>query len=228
MTNWYGGRVVAEVLRSHGVPWIFGVSGGHIAPIFVEAKRHGIRVLDTRHEATAAFAADAVSRLTGGVGVAVVTAGPGVTNTVTALKNAQMAESPLLLIGGAAATALQGKGALQDVDQLAVVGPHVKWAAKPERMSEVGPALSEAFRRARSGTPGPVFVELAVDLLYPEETVRSWYIKETGRPRGLAGKLTQALVRGHLDRLFARLEAIPTPLQADPADEGLSADSGAD
>ncbi len=202
MANWYGGRIVSEVLRRHGVRWIFGVSGGHVAPVFVEAKRAGIQVVDTRHEATAAFAADAVSRLTGGVGVAVVTAGPGVTNTVTALKNAQLAESPLLLIGGAAATALQGKGALQDVDQLAVVAPHVKWAAKPARLAEVAPALEEAFRQARSGVPGPVFVELAADLLYPEEVVRDWYGRELGRARSLGARLAAAAVRGHLERLF--------------------------
>lgn len=106
------------MLRSHGVEHLFTLSGGHISPILVAAEKLGIRIVDTRHEVTAVFAADATARLSGVPGVAVVTAGPGVTNTVTAVKNAQMAESPLVLLGGAAATLLKGRGALQDIDQL--------------------------------------------------------------------------------------------------------------
>jgi acetolactate synthase-like protein len=87
--------------------------GGHISPVLVASKAQGIRVIDVRHEVTAVFAADAVARLTGIPGVACVTAGPGLTNTITAVKNAQMAESPVVLLGGAAATVLKGRGALQ-------------------------------------------------------------------------------------------------------------------
>lgn len=126
----HGGEIVAEVLKAHGVRYLFTLVGGHISPILVASEKLGIRVVDTRHEVTAVFAADAVARLSGialyyfflweeytdpmtlclnfsvagTVGVAAVTAGPGVTNTVTAMKNAQMAESPVLLIGGAAGT----------------------------------------------------------------------------------------------------------------------------
>ena len=115
-----GGDLVAAFLQAQGVPFVFTLTGGHIAPILVGCAKRGIRVVDTRHEATAVFAADASARLRGQPGVAIVTAGPGVTNTLTAVKNAQMAQSPLLLIGGAAATALRGRGALQDIDQLAL------------------------------------------------------------------------------------------------------------
>jgi acetolactate synthase-like protein len=114
----HGGELVAAVLRSHGVENIFTLSGGHIAPILTASEKLGIRVVDTRHEVTAVFAADATARLSGIPGVAVVTAGPGVTNTVTAVKNAQMAESPIVVLGGAAASLLKGKGALQDIDQM--------------------------------------------------------------------------------------------------------------
>src|SRR5512140_3555622 len=131
----HGGDLVAEVLKAQGVPFLFTLCGGHIAPILVAAKTRGIRVIDTRHEATAVFAADAVARLTGRPGVAAVTAGPGVTNTITALKNAQMAQSPVVLIGGAAPTALQGRGALQDIDQMALVRPLVKWAKRITRLA---------------------------------------------------------------------------------------------
>ena len=101
--------------------FVFTLCGGHISPILVAAKARGIRVIDTRDEATAVFAADAVARLTGTPGVAAVTAGPGLTNTITALKNAQLAQSPVILLGGAAPTALQGRGALQDIDQKRLV-----------------------------------------------------------------------------------------------------------
>ena len=92
---------------------MFTLVGGHISPILVASKAQGIRVIDVRHEVTAVFAADAVARLSGVAGVAAVTAGPGVTNTITAVKNAQMAQSPLVLIGGAAATVLKVRARCQ-------------------------------------------------------------------------------------------------------------------
>ena len=87
----HGGERVAAVLAAHGVPALFTLCGGHISPVLVAAKARGIRVVDTRNEATAVFAADAIARLTGTPGVAAVTAGPGLTNSITALKNAQLA-----------------------------------------------------------------------------------------------------------------------------------------
>ncbi|HRD99046.1 MAG TPA: thiamine pyrophosphate-binding protein, partial [Rubrivivax sp.] len=104
----HGGDRVAAVLHAHGVPAIYTLCGGHISPILSAAKARGMRIVDVRDEATAVFAADAAARLSGRPGVAAVTAGPGITNTITALKNAQLAQSPLLLLGGAAPTALQG------------------------------------------------------------------------------------------------------------------------
>jgi acetolactate synthase-1/2/3 large subunit len=161
-------------------------------------------VVDVRHEATAVFAADAVGRLTGTPGVAAVTAGPGVSNTITAVKNAQMAQSPLVLLGGATATVLRGRGSLQDIDQLAMVKPHVKWAARPSRVRDVVPALEQAFYEARSGVPGPVFVELAVDLLYDESVVREWYTAKTeGRGQGIADRVIKTTLRFHLANQFA-------------------------
>ena len=116
-----GGAQVAQILQNHGVKQIFTLCGGHISPILVESKKRGIQIVDVRHEANAAFAADASSRVSGFVGVAAVTAGPGVTNTITAIKNAQLAQSPLLLIGGATATMLRGRGSLQDIDQIELI-----------------------------------------------------------------------------------------------------------
>jgi acetolactate synthase-1/2/3 large subunit len=150
----HGGDLIAEVLEAQGVPFLFTLCGGHISPILVGARQRGIRVIDVRHEATAVFAADAVARLSGIPGVAVVTAGPGATNTVTAVKNAQLAQSPLILIGGAAATALKGRGALQDIDQIALFEPHVKWAKTVRRVKDLVSALEKAFEVARSDVPG--------------------------------------------------------------------------
>ena len=171
----HGGDMVAEVLRAQGVRFLFTLCGGHISPVLVGAKTRGIRILDTRHEATAVFAADAVARLTGRPGVAVVTAGPGVTNTVTAVKNAQLAQSSVVVLGGAAPTALQGRGALQDIDQMALMRPHVKWAHAVRRVRDIVPVLEQAFRISQADVPGPVFVQLPIDLLYDEALVRQWY-----------------------------------------------------
>jgi acetolactate synthase-like protein len=211
-----GGDIVADVLVRQGVRFLFTLCGGHISPILVSAKARGIRVVDTRHEATAVFAADAVARLTGVPGVAAVTAGPGVTNTITALKNAQMAQSPLVLLGGATATLLRGRGALQDVDQMALVGPHVKRASRVTRVRDLGPALDEAFRLARHGVPGPVFLECPVDLLYPEALVREWYGAKAGKGAGRLGdRARQWYVGRHLRRLFDA--ALPVPSGAPEA-----------
>ena len=108
----HGGNIIAEVLQQHGVQWIFTLCGGHISPILTGCNKRGIQVVDVRHEATTVFAADAVSRLSGIIGVAVVTAGPGLTNTITAIKNAQMAQVPVLVIGGATAIVLKDRGSL--------------------------------------------------------------------------------------------------------------------
>ena len=116
-----GGSIIGRILAGRGVRQLFTLCGGHISPILVGAEANGIRVVDVRDEVSAVFAADAVARMTGIPGVAAVTAGPGVTNTITAIKNAQMAQSPLLLFGGAAATLLKGRGSLQDIDQISVM-----------------------------------------------------------------------------------------------------------
>lgn len=114
-----------------------------------------------------------MSLRTGNVGVAMVTAGPGVTNTITAIKNAQMAESPVLILGGGAATLSKGRGALQDIDQMSVCRPVCKWVARVTRVRDIVPTLREAIRIARSDTPGPVFVELPIDVLYEYKLARS-------------------------------------------------------
>ena len=214
----HGGVLVAEVLRRQGVPSLFTLCGGHISPILVAAKALGIRIVDTRHEATAVFAADAAARLTGVPGVAAVTAGPGLTNTITAVKNAQLAQSPVVLLGGAAPTLLKGRGALQDIDQMALMRPHVKWAKAVRAVREIVPALTRAFAIAQSGVPGPVFVELPIDILYPEAVVREWTAASLSRGRSLASRVTNGYVNWHVNNVFARAgeqrAEEPTPVSA--------------
>lgn len=178
----HGGNIVAEVLQLYGVQWIFTLCGGHISPILTGCNERGIRVVDIRHEATAVFAADAVSRLSGTIGVAAVTAGPGLTNTITAIKNAQMAQVPILILGGATATVLKNRGSLQDIDHLSVLESITKYAKTIKRVRDIQPLIEEAIATATSGVSGPAYLEIPVDLLYPETIVREWYgLKSTGK-----------------------------------------------
>ncbi|CAL1548616.1 unnamed protein product [Lymnaea stagnalis] len=198
----HGGELVAEVLKAHNIKHIFTLAGGHISPILVACEKIGVRVVDTRHEVTAVFAADAVARMSGTVGVAAVTAGPGVTNTVTAVKNAQMAESPLLLIGGAAATLLKGRGALQDIDQISLFKPLCKFCATVTSVRDIKPTLRKALQIAQSGTPGPVFVEFPIDTLYPYQLVKKEIgMKDTG-PSSLGQRVVNWYLHCHLLKLY--------------------------
>jgi acetolactate synthase-1/2/3 large subunit len=205
----HGGDRVAAALQAHGVRFVFTLCGGHISPILTSAKARRIRIVDVRDEATAVFAADAVARLTGVPGVAAVTAGPGVTNAITALKNAQMAQSALVLLGGAAPTALQGRGALQDIDQRALVAPLVKLVKQVRRVADLGPAIEEAFAMAREGVPGPTFVECPVDLLYPEAVIRQWYADAAGKGTSVMDRALRWYLNRHAARMFAGSATAP-------------------
>jgi acetolactate synthase-1/2/3 large subunit len=226
----HGGERVAAALQAHGVRVVFTLCGGHISPILTASKARGIRVVDVRDEATALFAADAVARLTGVPGVAAVTAGPGLTNTITALKNAQMAQSPVVLLGGAAPTALQGRGALQDIDQRALVQPLVKRVMQVRRVADLGPAVEEAFALAREGVPGPVFVECPVDLLYAEASIRQWYADAAGKGTTIPDRLLRWYLNRHAARMFAgSRDAMPPRVRtvAAPAPSNVNAAAAA-
>ncbi len=160
-----GGRLVARMLKQEGVTTAFTLSGLHIAPIYAGCIEEGIRLVDTRHEQAAAHAADAWARLTRGVGVAIVTAGPGVTDAVTGVANAFSAAVPLLLLGGAAPTFSQGRGALQEMPQTQLFAGITKWSDRVPSPDLIPTYLARAFRVARAGRPGPVFLELPWDIL---------------------------------------------------------------
>lgn len=161
----HGGWLVAKILRREGVEVVFTLSGGHIAGIYDGCLREGIRVVDTRHEQAAVHAAEGWAKVTRKPGVALLTAGPGVTDGITGLANAYLAGSPVLVIGGAAPQGLWDRGALQEMGQLELVRPITKWARSVHETSRLGEYTAMAFRQMLSGKPGPAFLEMPMDIL---------------------------------------------------------------
>src|SRR5262245_16843515 len=161
----HGGRLVAMALKRHGTTHLFTLCGGHIQAIYDGCLDEGIRVVDVRHEQTAAHAADGYARVTGRPGVCAVTAGPGVTDVVTAVANAHRAGIPMVVIGGAGPTTLCDMGSLQDMDCVTLMRPITKWSVQVPAATRIGEYVDSAFRIAQSNTPGPVFLEMPLDLL---------------------------------------------------------------
>src|SRR5256886_167845 len=184
-----GGELVARTLKEAGVSHVFTLCGGHILPIYDGCLSEALTLVDFRHEQAAAHAADAYARLTRGIGVALVAPGPGVTDAVTGVANAYAARSPVLLVGGAAPQRLHGLGALQEMDQIGLMRSITKGAWTVAETRQIPEALTTAIRTALSGRPGPVFVEIPVDLLLTQVEDRlapipTSYVHRT--PAGLA------------------------------------------
>src|SRR5262249_55639459 len=187
-----GGHIVARALKNEGVSCVFTLCGGHVAPIYDGCLRAGTATLDTRPERPAAPAPAGGARPTRQVGVAIVTAGPGVTDGVTGVANAYQAQVPLVVLGGAAELRFIGKGALQEMEQTSLLRPITKasfTAADPRRLGEY---VRTAFRIASRGAPGPVFVELPFDVLptqvqdpYTPPAPRPWP-RQPGDPAAIA------------------------------------------
>ena len=128
MAQLHGGQIVARALANEGVQFVFTLCGGHVMSIYDGCIDHGIRVIDVRHEQTAAHAADGWGRVTGKPGVAIVTAGPGLTDAVTGVATAHRAKAPMVIIGGQAPRAFQDMGGLQDMNHVELMRPITKWA----------------------------------------------------------------------------------------------------
>ncbi len=161
----HGGRLVAKALRQHGTTHLFTLCGGHIQAIYDGCIDEGIRVVDVRHEQTAGHAADGYARVMGRPGVCAVTAGPGVTDVVTAVANAQRAGVPIVVIGGAGPRALQDMGSLQDMDCVTLMRPITKWSVQVPEIRRIAEYIDAAFRIAQAEVPGAVFLEMPLDLL---------------------------------------------------------------
>lgn len=160
-----GGGLVARALKNEGVDKIFSLSGGHINPVYDGCLTEGIEVIDTHHEQAAIHMAEGWARYTGQPGVAVVTAGPGVANALPGMAVAAQSGVPLVLIGARSSLARRDIGSMQDVDQLELLRPLTKWARQVYQVERIPEYVATAFRQALSGRPGPVFLEIPVDIM---------------------------------------------------------------
>jgi acetolactate synthase-1/2/3 large subunit len=167
----HGGRIVAKALKSRGVENLFTLSGGHLFSIYDGCKAEGIGIVDVRHEQTAAFAAEGVAKATRGVGVAALTAGPGVTNGISAIAGAQANGSPICVLGGRAPEMRWGSGSLQEIDHLPFVSPLVKSADTAKEPNAIGPLTASALDLAAAAPTGPTFVDYPMDVVFSEGEV---------------------------------------------------------
>ena len=170
-TRLHGGRLIARRLKAHGVSRLFTLSGGHLFSIYEGCKAEGIEIVDTRHEATAAFAAEGWAKVTREPGVAALTAGPGVTNGLSAMASALQNHSPMIVLGGRAPAFRWGQGSLQEIDHVPFVRPLVKLAATAGATPEIPGLVDEAFTVARRPHSGPVFVDFPLDVVFMEADV---------------------------------------------------------
>jgi acetolactate synthase-1/2/3 large subunit len=237
MTQVHGGRIVAKALKRHGTTHLFTLCGGHIQAIYDGCIDEQIRVVDVRHEQTAGHAADGYARVTGRPGVCAVTAGPGVTDVVTAAANAFRGGIPMLIIGGAGPRALADMGSLQDMNHVELMRPVTKWSTSVPSTDRIQEYIDSAFRIAQANVPGPVFLEMPLDLLMnwaddappatagnaesapprpsgdPEriETAAKW-LAESQRPMFIIGSQFRWSPRQNAVRLFSDAIAAPTYL----------------
>lgn len=169
----HAGQHAVAVARAHGVEAMYTLSGAHVFPMYDGAVTADpqMRILDVRHEQTAAFAAEATGKLTRKPGLAVLTAGPGVTNGVSAIAQAQFAGSPMVVVGGRAPANRWGTGSLQELDQPPILAPVSKLATTLHTAAEVADGLHEAFSVAGSSHRGPVFVDVPMDEFFNNATV---------------------------------------------------------
>jgi acetolactate synthase-1/2/3 large subunit len=163
-----GGDLVARTLKRHGVTHLFGLGGGHINPTWWAAPRHDIRLVDVRHEAAATHCAEGWALATGQPGVAVVTAGPGLTNALTGIATAYAQRSPMVVLAGAATLRGADRGEVETLDQLEIVKPVCKWARRVYHLDRIPEYVTRAFTEATTGTPGPVYLEIAIDLIHDQ------------------------------------------------------------
>jgi acetolactate synthase-1/2/3 large subunit len=193
----HGGRIVADALKREEVGAVFTLCGGHVQAIYDGCLDAGIRVVDVRHEQTAGHAADGWARVTGRPGVAIVTAGPGVTDCVTAVANAYRAGVPMIVIGGQGPRALQDMGSLQDMNHVELMRSITKWSVSVPETRRLGEYVASAFRVATTGVPGPVFLEMPLDVLMGFEEdggiVRPESYRTDARPAGDPDAIARAI-----------------------------------
>src|SRR5213592_2018316 len=167
-TQLHGGRLIAKRLKAHGVTKHFTLSGGHLSSVYDGCREEGIDIVDVRHEQAAAFAAEGWAKVTREPGVAALTAGPGVTNGMSAMAGALQNRSPMVVLGGRAPDMRWGQGSLQEIDHVPFVAPVTKLARTPGSTAEIPAALDEAFAAALTPHYGPAFVDFSLDHVFSE------------------------------------------------------------
>ena len=167
-TTFHGGRLIARRLKAHGVTHLFTLSGGHLFSIYDGCRAEGIEIVDVRHESTAAFAAEGWAKVTRQVGACALTAGPGVTNGMSAVASAQANHSPVLVLGGRAPAMRWGQGSLQEIDHVPFLRPLTKLAATAGSTEEIPGLVDVAVRAALAPHGGPGFVDFPLDLVFME------------------------------------------------------------
>jgi acetolactate synthase-1/2/3 large subunit len=167
-TALHGGRLIARALKAQGVSKLFTLSGGHLFSIYDGCREEGIDIVDVRHEQTAAFAAEGWAKVTRTLGVCALTAGPGVTNGMSAIASAHENHSPVLVLGGRAPAFRWGQGSLQEIDHIPFVSPLVKFAATAGSTAEIPALLQRAMREAIEPHSGPTFLDFPLDHVFME------------------------------------------------------------
>ncbi|MGI8845278.1 MAG: acetolactate synthase [Thermoleophilaceae bacterium] len=170
-TSHHGGRLVAKRLKAHGVSKLFTLSGGHIFSIYDGCREEGIDIVDTRHEQTAAFAAEGWAKATRQTGVAALTAGPGVTNAMSALGSSLQNGSPVVALGGRAPAMRWGQGSLQEIDHVPFVAPLTRSAHTVDSTADIPGSVDAAFAAAAGPPSGPAFVDFPLDHVFMESDV---------------------------------------------------------
>jgi acetolactate synthase-1/2/3 large subunit len=165
-TELHGGRLIAQRLKASGVTMLFTLSGGHLFPIYDGCREEGIELIDVRHEQTAAFAAEGWAKVTRSVGVCALTAGPGVTNGMSAIASASQNGSPMVVLAGRAPQARWGQGSLQEIDHIPFVRPLVKLAVTSSDAAEIPGLMDDAFQAAATPHTGPAFVDFPLDHVF--------------------------------------------------------------
>ena len=162
----HGGRLIARRLKAHGVSRLFTLSGGHLFSIYDGCREEGIEIVDVRHEQTAAFAAEGWAKVTREPGVCALTAGPGVTNGMSAIASAQANHTPMLVLGGRAPAVRWGQGSLQEIDHVPFVRPLCKLATTAQSTAEIPGLVDEALAVAVAGHGGPAFLDFPLDYVF--------------------------------------------------------------
>jgi acetolactate synthase-1/2/3 large subunit len=164
----HAGRLVARRLKASGIDTVFTLSGGHLFSVYDGCRSEGIRLIDTRHEQSAAFAAEGWSKVTRAPGVVALTAGPGVTNGMSAMAAAQQNCSPLLVLGGRAPASRWGMGSLQEIDHVPMVAPLARFAATAGSADAAGKLVDDALRATLTAPSGVAFVDFPMDQVFSE------------------------------------------------------------